>query len=53
MSQGKVTIIISQFTMTDVLSGIAKKQDAEAISRRIRERGSVYVFERQREDRVP
>jgi hypothetical protein len=39
--------------MTEALAGIAKKQDAEAISRRIHEKGSVYVFERRREDRVP
>jgi hypothetical protein len=39
--------------MTEALAGIAKKQDAEVISRRIHEKGSVYVFERLREDRVP
>ena len=39
--------------MTDALAGIAKKQDAEAISRRIHEKGSIHVFERRREDRVP
>jgi hypothetical protein len=39
--------------MTDALAGIAKKQDAEAISRRIHEKGSVYVFEKRRMNRVP
>jgi len=38
--------------MTEALAGIAKKQDAEAISRRIHESGSIYLFERRREDRV-
>jgi hypothetical protein len=32
---------------------ITKKQDAEAISRRIHEKGVVYVFERRREHRAP
>jgi hypothetical protein len=31
----------------------AKKQDAEAISRRIHEKGSVCVFERRRCERLP
>ena len=53
IGEGRVTILTSQYSMTDALAGIAKKQDAEAISRRIHEKGTVYVFERRREDRVP
>ena len=53
IGEGRVTILTSQYSMTDALSGVAKKQDAEAISRRIHEKGTVYVFERRREDRVP
>ena len=52
IDRGRVTIPTSQYSMTDALSGIAKKQDAEAISRRIHEKGSVYVFERRRENRA-
>jgi hypothetical protein len=47
-----VTILTSQYSMTDALAGIAKKQDAEAIARRIHEKGAVYVFERRREGRA-
>ena len=53
IDEGRVTILTSQYSMTDALAGIAKKQDAEAISRRIHEKGVVYVFERRREDRAP
>jgi hypothetical protein len=53
IDEGRVTILTSQYSMTDALAGIAKKQDAEAISRRIHEKGAVYVFERRREHRVP
>ena len=53
IGEGRVTILTSQYSMTDALAGIAKKQDAEAISRRIHEKGVVYVFERRREDRAP
>ena len=53
IDEGRVTILTSQYSMTDALAGIAKKQDAEAISRRIHERGVVYVFERRREHRAP
>ena len=53
IDEGRVTIITSQYSMTDALSGIAKKQDAEAISRRIHEKGSVCVFERRRCERLP
>ena len=51
IGEGRVTILTSQYSMTDALSGVAKKQDAEAISRRIYEKGAVYVFERRREGR--
>lgn len=51
IDEGRVTILTTQYSMTDALSGIAKKQDAEAFSRRIHEKGSVYVFERRREGR--
>ena len=51
IDEGRVTILTSQYSMTDALAGIAKKQDAEAISRRIHEKGAVYVFERRREGR--
>jgi len=53
IDEGRVTILTSQYSMTDALAGIAKKQDAEAIARRIHETGSIHVFERRREDRVP
>ncbi len=53
IDEGRVTILTSQYSMTDALAGVAKKQDAEAISRRIHEKGAVYVFERRREHRVP
>jgi DNA replication protein DnaC len=53
IDEGRVTILTSQYSMTDALAGIAKKQDAEAISRRVHERGVIYVFERRREDRAP
>jgi len=53
IGEGRVTILTSQYSMTDALAGVAKKQDAEAISRRIHEKGAVYVFERRREHRVP
>ncbi len=53
MTIGKVRIITSQYGMAEALTGIDKKQDAEAISRRIHETGSIHVFERRREDRVP
>lgn len=33
-------------------SGVAKKQDAEAIFKRIHEKGSIQVFERRRDDLV-
>jgi DNA replication protein DnaC len=51
IDQGKVTIISSQYSMAEALAGVAKKQDAEAISRRIHEKGSIHVFERRREGR--
>ena len=51
IDEGRVTILTSQYSMTDALAGIAKKQDAEAISRRIHEKGAVYVFERRCEGR--
>lgn len=53
IDEGRVTILTSQYSMTDALAGIAKKQDVEVISRRIHERGVVYVFERRREHRAP
>jgi hypothetical protein len=53
IDEGRVTILTSQCSRMDALAGIAKKQDAEAISRRIHEKGAVYVFGRRREDRVP
>ena len=53
IDEGRVTILTSQYSMTDALAGITKKQDAEAIARRIHETGSIHVFERRREDRVP
>jgi DNA replication protein DnaC len=53
IDQGKVRIITSNYGMAEALTGIDKKQDAEAISRRIHEKGSIHVFERRREDRVP
>ena len=46
-----MTILTTQYSMTEALAGVAKKQDAEAISRRIHEKGAVYVFERRREGR--
>jgi hypothetical protein len=52
IDEGRVTILTSQYSMTDALAGIAKKQDAEAIARRIHETGSIHVFERRREDRA-
>jgi len=53
IDEGRVTILTSQYSLTDALAGIARKQDAEAIARRIHETGSIHVFERRREDRVP
>ena len=53
IDEGRVTILTSQYSMTDALAGIAKKQDAEAISRSIHERGSVHVFEGRCGDWVP
>lgn len=53
IDEGRVTILTSQYSMTEALAGIAKKQDAEAISRRIHESGSIHVFERRHEYRVP
>jgi DNA replication protein DnaC len=53
IDQGKVRIITSQYSVAEALTGIDKKQDAEAISRRIHEKGSIRIFERRREDRVP
>ena len=47
-----VRIITSNYGMAEALTGIDKKQDAEAISRRIHEKGSIRVFERRREDRA-
>lgn len=52
IDEGRVTILTSQYSMTDALAGIAKKQDADAISRRIHEKGSIHVFERRRENRA-
>lgn len=46
IDQAKVTIITSQYSMAEALSGVAKKQDSDAIARRISERGLVYVFNR-------
>jgi DNA replication protein DnaC len=46
IGEGRVTILTTQYSMTEALAGITKKQDVEAISRRIHERGVVYVFER-------
>ena len=46
IDQAKVTIITSQYSMAEALSGVAKKQDSDAIARRISEKGSVYVFQR-------
>ena len=51
IDEGRVTILTSQCSRTDALAGIAKKQDAEAISRRIHEKGSIHVFERRSEGR--
>ena len=52
IGEGTVTILTTQYSMTEALAGITKKQDAEAISRRIHEKGAVYVFERRREHRA-
>ena len=52
IDEDRVTILTSQYSMTDALAGVAKKQDAEAISRRIHEKGAVYVFGRRRENRA-
>jgi hypothetical protein len=38
--------------MAEPIAGMAKEQDAEAISRRIHEKGAVYVFGRRREGRA-
>jgi len=46
IDEGRVTILTTQYSMTEALAGITKKQDVEATSRRIHERGVVYVFER-------
>jgi DNA replication protein DnaC len=46
IDQAKVTIITSQYSMAETLSGVAKKQDSDAIARRISEKGAVYVFQR-------
>ena len=46
IDQAKVTIITSQYSMAEALSGVAKKQDSDAIARRISEKGAVYVFQR-------
>jgi hypothetical protein len=46
IDQAKVTIITSQYSMAETLSGMAKKQDSDAIARRISEKGNVHVFER-------
>ena len=51
IGEGTVTILTTQYSMTEALAGITKKQDAEAISRRIHEKGAVYVFERRCEGR--
>lgn len=52
IDEGRVTILTTQYSMTEALAGITKKQDAEAISRRIHEKGTVYVFEKRRENRA-
>jgi len=46
IDQAKVTIITSKYSMAEALSGVAKKQDSDAIARRISEEGAVYVFQR-------
>ena len=46
IDQAKVTIITSQYSMAEALSGVAKKQDSDAIARRISERGIVYFHQR-------
>jgi DNA replication protein DnaC len=46
IDQAKVSIITSQYSMAEALSGVAKKQDSDAIARRISEKGIVHVFER-------
>jgi len=51
IGEGRVTILTTQYSMTEALAGITKKQDAEAISRRIHEKGSIHVFERRSEGR--
>jgi DNA replication protein DnaC len=48
IGEGRVTILTTQYSMTEALAGIA----AEAIFRRIHEEGSVYVFGRRRENRA-
>ena len=52
IGEGRVTILTTQCSMTEALAGMAKEQDAGAISRRIHEEGSVYVFGRRRENRA-
>jgi DNA replication protein DnaC len=52
MTRGKVRIITSNYGMAEALTGIDKKQDAEAISRRIHEKGSIRVIERRRANRA-
>jgi hypothetical protein len=46
IDQAKVTIITIWWSMAETLSGVAKKQDSDAIARRISEKGVVYVFQR-------
>ena len=52
IGDGRVTNLTTQYSMTEALAGLTKKRDAEAISRRIHEEGSVYVFGRRRENRA-
>ena len=51
IGEGRVTILTTQYSMTEALAGIAKKQDAEAISKRIHEKRWIHVFERRRMNR--
>ena len=45
IDQAKVTIITIWWSMAETFSGVAKEQDLNAISRRISEKGTVYVLQ--------
>jgi len=50
IEQAKVTIITIWCNMTEAPSGVAKKQDSDAVAQRISEKWTVYVLQRHDQD---